>query len=541
MVGDNTMFYSSARSIALVLCYSFESNQHNCSVLMNLTTMRTITTKLFAVILSILAFGAMTSCTNDLDYDYGISEADLSEQPQSPYHITLSEALGDLELMMNEMGMENTRALQRGEWTVQRIPLSAFKLQTRSGGEAEAGDAIYVVNFDNDEGFAILSADDRLPDNVIAMSSKGSIIVDIEPYIDDEDSLTLEDLYVPEDDDYLLGSVDPNRVIGGLVTNYVRGKIGTIGIAPGKDGNILIPPSNPITYSYQYKTVEYIPEMLTTTWHQRSPYNDKCPNRYYYRGFLGITYTAIKPYDFDAVGEWGSDFIRDEDLAAGCVAIAVAQILAYNEYPALSDVLGENVEEDWEWLLADHYAIPDPDEEAEAIARQNELYAKLVHKVGVGCDMNYGFYKQQSFTTPAAARRYLISLGYANVCQYNDLLCVIDRDIVINQLRDGIPVFIGAISGVIDGHAWVIDGYKLRCHVRTGRNSDGEIVSSEVVGTNHYVHCNWGWRNAQNNGWFTYGLFDIGEAYSYDNINQRSEERDYDHLFRVITYDKPDV
>ncbi len=507
--------------------------------------MRTITTRLFAVILPILAFGVMTSCTNDLDYDYGISEADLSEQPQTPHHITLTKALENLESMMSEMGMDNTRALQRGKWTVQRVPMSAFKPHTRSDGATETGDAIYVVNFDNDEGFAILSADDRLPDDVIAVSSRGNLI-DFTPYPEEgyEDTLTLEDLYVPEDDDYLLGSVTPDRVIGGLVTNYViewtdsiGGDLG--GRFPGSPPPT--PPSDPITYTYEYQTAEYIPEMLTTTWHQWPPYNDQCPNRYHYKGFLGITYTTIKPYNFDAFGEWGSDFVREEDLTAGCVAIAIAQILAYNEYPALSDVLGENVVEDWEWLLADHSAIIDPEEEAEAIARQNELYAKLVHKVGVGCDMNYGFYKQQSFTTPAAARRYLISLGYENVCQYNDLLCVIDRDIVINQLRDGIPVFIGAISGVIDGHAWVIDGYKLRCHVKTGRNSDGEIVSSEVVGTNHYVHCNWGWRNAQNNGWFTYGLFDIGEAYSYDNSNQRSVELDYDHLFRVITYDKPDV
>lgn len=501
--------------------------------------MRTITTKLFAVILSILAFGVMTSCTNDLDYDYGISEADLSEQPQSPYHITLSEALGVLELMMNEMGMENTRALQRGEWTVQRIPLSAFKLQTRSGGEAEAGDAIYVVNFDNDEGFAILSADDRLPDNVIAMSNKGSIIVDIEPYIDDEDSLTLEDLYVPEDDDYLLGSVDPNRVIGGLVTNYVRGKIGTIGIAPGKDGNILIPPSNPITYSYQYKTVEYIPEMLTTTWHQRSPYNDQCPNRYHYRGFLGITYTAIKPYDFDAVGEWGGDFIRDEDLAAGCVAIAVAQILAYNEYPALSDVLGENVEEDWEWLLADHSAIPDPDEEAKAIARQNELYAKLVHKVGVGCDMNYGFYKQQSFTTPAAAARYLEDMGYSNVDARK-----YDFSKTRSMLDNNLPVFVGAVRlcGGVGGHAWVVDGYRQVDYVKIGKDNNGSVISYSVESSSYYVHCNWGWEGVCD-GWFANSMLEnkyieTDDAESFDDPTATPHNYHYDSWFRMIEYNK---
>ncbi len=494
--------------------------------------MRTITTRLFAVILPILAFGVMTSCTNDLDYDYGISEADLSEQPQTPHHITLTKALENLESMMSEMGMDNTRALQRGKWTVQRVPMSAFKPHTRSDGATETGDAIYVVNFDNDEGFAILSADDRLPDDVIAVSSRGNLI-DFTPYPEEgyEDTLTLEDLYVPEDDDYLLGSVTPDRVIGGLVTNYViewtdsiGGDLG--GRFPGSPPPT--PPSDPITYTYEYQTVEHIPEMLTTTWHQRSPYNDQCPNRYHYKGFLGITYTTIKPYNFDAFGEWGSDFVKEEDLLAGCVAIATAQILAYNEYPALSDVLGENVVEDWEWLLANHTTIMDPEEKAEAIARQNELYAKLVHSIGVGCDMDYGFYKQQSFTTPVAAKRYLEDIGYSNA----ERTIGYDLEVVKAQLQNNCPVFIGAISGAVNGHAWVIDGYKKVNTIKIGKNSDGEIVSTTISSTNQYVHCNWGW-NSSCDGWFATGLVD--ESFS------PNDDYEFDWWFRLVTYDKPNV
>lgn len=491
--------------------------------------MRTITTKLFVPILPIFALVAITSCTNELDCDYGISEFELSEQSQSPHHIPLSEALGNLESMMSEMGVDKTRALQKGAWTVQCIPLSAFKPQTRTDGTTETGDAIYVVNFDNDEGFAILSADNRLPDDVIAVSNKGSIIVDIEPYVEVANTLTLEDLYVAEDDDYLLGAVAPNRIVGGLVTNYVTERIGTIGIGPSKDGNITVPPSNLITYTYQYQTVEYIPEMLTTTWHQRSPYNDQCPNRYYYKGFLGIEYSTIKPYNFDAVGEWGDDFVSEEDLAAGCVAVATAQILVYNEYPTLLEVIGDCIEETWEWLLADHSTILDPDEKAEVIARQNELYAKLVHKVGVGCDMNYGFGgTDKSFATPAAAKRYLEDIGYSNV----ERTIGYDLEVVKAQLQNNCPVFIGAMSGAVNGHAWVIDGYKKVQTIKIGRNSNGVIVSSTVTSTNQYVHCNWGW-GGTGDGWYTTGLVD--ESFS------PSDNYEYDWWFRLITYDKPNV
>ena len=91
-----------------------------------------------------------------------------------------------------------------------------------------------------------------------------------------EDTLTLEDLYVPADDDYLLGSTSPDRVIGGLVTNYIIGWTDSLGgDVGGKFPNIpTIPPIDELIYSYEYETIENISEMLITTWHQQSPFND---------------------------------------------------------------------------------------------------------------------------------------------------------------------------------------------------------------------------------------------------------------------------
>ena len=499
--------------------------------------MRTITTKLFAVILLILVLGGITSCTNELDVENALEMSSKTETSKSPYHISLSEAFDHLEATFDAMGVDKTRAIERGCWSVRRIPLSEFKPHTRADGTTEVGDAVYVVNFDNNEGFAILSADSRLPDNVIAVSNSGNLGPIHGPVTDydNPDTLTLEDLYVPEDDDYLLGSNDPDRVIGGLLTNYVVGWTDSLR-GDYDTGEIPTLPINPIvpeiTYSYEYETVEHIPEMLTTTWHQDSPFNDQCPERYYYKGFLGITYSTNKSYDFDAVGEWGDDFIREEDLAAGCVAIAVAQILAYNNYPQ-TDSLISNADgvHPWSALKAHNFT------EGETSLYATNI-AQLIHKIGVGCDMWYGFYKQQSFATPAAAKRYLESLGYNDVQQYNSY-CGVELSIVLEQLRQQLPVFIGAISGFVDGHAWVIDGYQKRNQKKIGRNSNNEIVSTVVTDTNHYVHCNWGWRDAKNNGWFSYGLFDIDDAYSYDNDERHTDELDFDHLFRVITYDKP--
>lgn len=487
--------------------------------------MKTFTSKLFSVILPLVVLGGVTtSCTNELDVERAfVTNADVVIS-QSPYHISLSEAFDHLGTTFDAMGDDKTRAIERGDWSVQTFTISDFIPQTRTNGTTEDGDAIYVVNFDNDEGFAILSADSRLPDNVIAYGSKGNINLTPTPITEITTALTLEDLYAAEDDDYLLGLDNSDKVISGLVTNYVTSRIAIIGVIPGKDGQILQPPTNQVTYTYKYDTVEHIPEMLTTTWHQHSPYNDQCPNRYYYKGLLGITYKTIKPYNFDAIGAWGNNFVKEEDLTAGCVAIAVAQILAYNEFPSMKELLNDDNAMPWDSLKIDNINSSG----VQAIQRQKLYKAKLVHKVGVGCDMNYGFYEEQSFATPAAAKRYLDALGYSNVGR----TVKYDLDVVKTQLRGNSPVFIGALSGVVNGHAWVIDGYKKVQTIKIGKNANGEIVSSSVVSTNQYVHCNWGW-GGYCDGWFTTGLVD--ESFSPNN------DYEFDWWFRLVTYDKPNV
>lgn len=491
--------------------------------------MRTITTKLFATILSILTFGGMVSCTNEMICDYGILDIESSEQPQSPYHIPLSEALGNLESMMNEMGMDNTRALQRGRWTVQRIPMSAFKPQTRSGGETEVGDAIYVVNFDNDEGFAILSADDRLPDDVIAVSSRGNLI-DFKPYPEDgnEDTLTLEDLYVPADDDYLLGSTSPDRVIGGLVTNYIIGWTDSLGgDVGGKFPNIpTIPPIDELIYSYEYETIENISEMLITTWHQQSPFNDYCDKRYYYKNWLGVVVSDVCSYDLDAVGKWGNKYVRVDTLAAGCVAIAMAQILAYNNYPSVNVVVDETNAMPWDSLVVNKYCL-----DSVGQARQSHYLAKVVHSIGVGCDMKYGFWKKQSFATPTNAQRFLTRLGYANVHKCSDF----DYYVVRRGLRNGCPVFVGALGPLVSkcGHAWLIDGYQQIQQNKVGKTSLGEVVSSTPISNSYYFHFNWGWGGSYD-GWFSYNIMNNPSFSPADDYI-------YDRHFRIITYDKPMV
>lgn len=477
------------------------------------------------------------SCTNDIDYNGNdtFSHALVEEeQEQGPHHIKVSEALNRFESALSALEISKTRTLRRGQWTIEKVPMSVFKPQTRSS-EVGSTDAIYVVNFDNNEGFAILAADDRLPDDIIAVTNSGNISFNPNPFDDSIDTLKLEDLFVPEDNDYLLGSMDNSEFIESLVANYV---IGWTDSLPGMEDEFGDIPFIPIDSTYttiEYTPVINYPALLNTKWHQRSPYNDYCPNRYYRYLFSNTTHpiiTSIEPYTQDTT-IWGDRFIKLEDLAAGCVSIAVGQIVACLQYPTVSQITNDINAMEWDSLNLDFNSD-----------RSKHYLASLVHNIGIGCNMRYGYHKQQSFATPKAAKDYFIELGYQNVDKHEGY----DLETIISQIEKGCPVFIGALGPVSDktGHAWVIDGYQYANSKRITKDTNGNIISVQDGNTYHFVHCNWGW-GGNCDGWFTSNLmdsevsFNTERPHSYDDLYGNTAKYTYTWWFRLITFDKPNT
>ncbi|MBR5829904.1 MAG: C10 family peptidase, partial [Tidjanibacter sp.] len=198
-----------------------------------------------------------------------------------------------------------------------------------------------------------------------------------------------------------------------------------------------------------------------------------------------------------------------------------------------SNIVGESNAMPWDVLLT-----------FDRINRSNVYYqdyiAKLVHSIGVGCNMRYGFWQDQSFATPAAASSYMESIGYSNVRTK-----LYDFNIVKSMLEQDCPVFIGAvrISGDINGHAWVIDGYKKIDKIKTIKRTSGTVISETVEETTDYVHCNWGWENGSNNGWFANtllknGCIETADAESFDNSDNNNMHKHYNFWFRIIKYNK---
>lgn len=79
-------------------------------------------------------------------------------------------------------------------------------------------------------------------------------------------------------------------------------------------------------------------------------------------------------------------------------------------------------------------------------------------------------------------------------------------------LNSNKPIFMGG-QGAVGGHAWIIDGYKYYEDVITDHNTEPATVTTSY---RYYNHVNWGWYG-NSDGYYFDGIFDANDAYSYDN------------------------
>lgn len=191
--------------------------------------------------------------------------------------------------------------------------------------------------------------------------------------------------------------------------------------------------------------------LLSTQWGQDSPYNDYCPNKY----------------------------------PAGCVAIAMAQIMKFHRHP---------VSYNWSNI---------PNTGATVNTKQ------LIYEIGKNVNMNYG--KDGSSSTYNNAAKALEFYGY-NVKIRDHQYSEVQNEILIYQR----PVYMrGCKKNFIfswDGHAWVCDGvrkrnveigYRIEYQVSNGGiyyTDDGDSEFSSGYGE-LYFSMNWGWAG-KFNGWF---------------------------------------
>ena len=382
--------------------------------------------KMFYVVISLLlvSFGVM--CCQDVDDQFHYERSRLLKP--SSRTITSAEAQKQAALFINDM-----ITLTRSDVNIEVGDVYAWRKDqlypmTRSG---EVYDLIpdtimYIVNFKNDEGYVLVSAD-RNKETILAYVEKGYM----SPF---------EDISNPGFKLFLDGIGD-YLVYGDFLLDTIPDTTGYV---------------NPVTPGHPFDQNIRIPSpLLSTKWHQRSPFNDECPT------------------------------IGEDTTVAGCVPIATGQIFAFHQSPDSSS--DHNYY--WDDILSGY--VPQND-----IGRSS--VASLIHDIGVFDHANYGI--NGTSVSSINVHLALDSMNYHyNYSSYSYEKCETNRD---NRR----PVLVlGSLQNSTTGHAWVIDDAYKRYVRKTFDNGNGGTYQQTV--TERLVHCNWGW-GGDCNGYFLSGVFD---------------------------------
>ena len=283
-------------------------------------------------------------------------------------------------------------------------------------GVAAADDAFYYVfNADNNQGFVVVSGDDRT--------------VPVLGYVDHG---SFDEQHLPDGLRWMLQSYTDQIQQLDVVTTA----------APME-----VPESKPRFYA-PYARHNVAP-LLPMNWNQGEPYNLLCPIYYNEDGTLG------------------------NHSATGCVATAMAQVVGYYRWPEktkrtipgyiqkynttqgeksvrLNSIPSGSVI-DWDNIL-DNYSGAENDAQKKAIS-------ELMYWVGMNCKMTYGASSASGYSEGIE--------GLVNVFDFDDGTHVAKRDLytsqewfdlIYNEIATGHPVpYGGQNSG--GGHAFVLDGY----------------------------------------------------------------------------------
>lgn len=319
--------------------------------------------------------------------------------------------------------------------TIDQKAMTKARKQGSKGEITLSQQSYYVFPNANSNGFTIVSGDDRLPE-IVGYSSQGSYDENNLP----EGFVSFMEAYQNLYNKVNLGDAEALKNLAEIKAwrNKKNASAETSSAVAPLLGNI--------------------------EWDQTSPYNNMCPR-------------------YDSV----------HVAATGCVATAMAQVMAYYKYPKQlkTDIPGyvnrwngipmeiptitrEEGIYDWDNML------PKYNKEANATQQQKDAVAKLMYHCGAAVQMNYGPESAASVSATKLAKYF----GYDA-----DLMMDLNRStfsldkwmqIIDTELAAGRPVlYSGQASD--GGHQFICDG------------KDGEGL----------YHINWGWSGSQN------GYFDL--------------------------------
>ncbi|MDR0619051.1 MAG: C10 family peptidase [Bacteroidales bacterium] len=414
-----------------------------------------------------------------------IEDNNLQEEFKKSHVIALPVALKKLDVLLSEIE-GNTKSRRRSSASVDNVIVLGKDGLNNKNKKSHGNDTLlYIVEFEDDMGCAVLSADYRIGIDVFAITDRGSLLDHQEPPI----SMIDTSIFINEDgyeDYYCYGAS-----IGSSLLNNIQ-----IVAIQRRD---LLDPVDHLNGAIGTTIKTIVRPLLKTLWQQYSPFNNKCPKFGAYRA------------------------------PAGCVAIALAQIMAYHEYP--TNPLA-NQPSSWNWTgVKEIYKLGtlSPSLYSGSEIDRNSV-ATFVHDIGEDCNMTYSI--GGSGATFYRAKQCLKHYGYKNVhatyCETG--FSTNENNKIINSLNNGCPVYMRG-RNKSGGHAWVIDGYIHRITI------DGKYL----------YHCNFGW-SGEDNGYYVAEIHnaefntasgpDVTDP-AYGDRNDNPDGYNFVKKFAIITYNKP--
>lgn len=450
----------------------------------------------FYYLLAVVAVAA-TSCQQERYTNDYHNENSLTVEQTSPYAVSEDEAIERLEGFMATFDCE-TRSKQRTIKKIDKVSYDDIFGVTRNSESTDIEDLIYIVEFEDGEGSAILGADRRL-EPVYAVL--------------DESTLTIEDFNNAANG---LNTDDINTYTAGMITNglVIIDSLRPVIPSPNPGGGLI---------SDMYKDIivttvdedTFIAPMLNTKWEQWGIFNNK-------------------------FRVWGDIGETDGRQAAGCATIALGQILNHNSYPS-PITLNDNT-----FYWSDINQFTWNNNEAWQDSTLVEKMSFFIYHLSKDLKVRYNNDGSTSATIEDV-RRVMRQQGYSNFS-----IGGITEARVYPMLNADKPVYARGENSYDKGHAWVIDGWKSIRHSYIRITYDGfgveksrELTDSETI---DYVHCNMG-HEGECDGYYTMTLFDltdkkIADEYEpgYGDVQKpdyyfNTTNYIYNNDFKTLTYD----
>lgn len=415
--------------------------------------------------------------------------------------------------------------------------------------EADKDTALYVVGSENNEGWAVISGDVRLPETILAYSDEGSV----DDVVCDESFTIFMDYLVNYYDSCITNfETEKDSLIdiiyekSGLETDFST-SLSKKQIAPSLSNTDIIDEWS--TSTNWYNTFSIGP-LVPVTWKQRGEYNDVLQKN------------------------------KGKDYRLGCTSLATAQLMAYWKFP--NNMHANGILIDWDAITS----WPD----IEYFDDNTKLQIQTLCYVLSGfCNTTY--MKNNSMSLPKNSLGVLSDLGY----HVPDDFIQYTKNRVENSIREKTPLIAygankvtkgwsiaisiataGIVNTTIPQHVWLIDGFTRQEMIttkyvtyrdrynyygskeialskkainpanpqkpsNTPKNDNGKEKYSTVTmvyrtsSTKDLIHMNWGWGDKLSSCWYLADVFNCSDAYKSDKKGfQRDAEVQHDEKFSKV-------